>query len=63
MAYKGDTINYRISSPNGTYKTVDSLEEVDGLIDQLVNTYGAAWAAVDKIETTRIMVRKPKDTE
>jgi hypothetical protein len=58
MAYKGDTVKYRISSPNGTWRTVASMEEALTEIDQLVINYRVAWAAVDKIETTRVLVRK-----
>jgi len=61
MAYRGDTIKYRISSPNGTWRTVNSLDEVDVEIDQLVNNYRVSWVAVDKIETTRVLVRKLDD--
>lgn len=55
MAYKGDTVKFRISSPNGTYRTVDSIEQVQDNIDTLVNDYRVKWVAVDKIETTRII--------
>ena len=58
MAYKGDTVKFRVSSPNGTYRTVNTLEEAEAEIDTLVKTYGVAWAAIDRIETTRILVRK-----
>ena len=54
MAYKGDTVKFRISSPNGTWRTVDTMEEVDGEIEKLVHSYGVKWVAVDRIETTRI---------
>jgi len=57
MAYKGDTIKYRISSPNGTWRTVFSLEEAQQEVDLIVLTYNMAWAAVDKIETTRVLVK------
>jgi len=58
MAYKGDTVKFRVSSPNGTYRTVNTLEEAEAEIETLVVSYGVAWAAVDRIETTRILVRK-----
>jgi hypothetical protein len=58
MAYKGDTVKFRVSSPNGTWRTVNTLEEAEAEISTLVNTYGVAWAAVDRIETKRILVRK-----
>ena len=61
MAYRGDTVKFRVSSPNGTYRTVNTLEEAEAEIDTLVKTYGVAWAAVDRIETTRILVRKLGD--
>jgi hypothetical protein len=61
MAYKGDTVKYRISSPNGTWRTVASMEEALVEMDQLVINYGVAWAAVDKIETTRVLVRMMRD--
>ena len=61
MAYRGDTVKFRVSSPNGTWCTRDTLEEAEAEIDTLVKTYGVAWAAVDKIETTRILVRKLGD--
>lgn len=58
MAYKGDTVKFRVSSPNGTYRTVNTLEEAEAEIATLVKTYGVAWAAIDRIETKRILVRK-----
>jgi hypothetical protein len=58
MAYKGDTVKFQVSSPNGTWRTVSTLEEDEQAIKTLVETYGVAWAAVDRIETTRIVVRK-----
>ena len=58
MAYKGDTVKFRVSSPNGTWRTVSTLEEAEAEIETLVVNYGVAWAAVDRIETTRILVRK-----
>ncbi len=58
MAYKGDTVKFRVSSPNGVWRTVSSLEEAEQEIKTLVETYGVAWAAEDRIETTRILVRK-----
>lgn len=61
MAYKGDTVKFRVSSPNGTYRTVNTLEEAEAEIETLVVNYGVAWVAIDRIETTRILVRK-KDT-
>ena len=61
MAYKGDTVKYRISSSAGSHKTVDSLAEAEQLIPQLVSYYGLTWVAVDKIETTRVLVRKMGD--
>ncbi len=61
MAYRGDTVKFRVSSPNGTWCTRDTLEEAEAEIDTLVKTYGVAWAAVDRIETTRILVRKLGD--
>lgn len=54
MAYKGDTVKFRISSPNGTWRTVDTMEEAEGEIEKLVHSYGVKWVAVDRIETTRI---------
>lgn len=63
MAYKGDTVKFRVSSPNGTYRTVSTLEEAEQAIKTLVDTYGVAWAAVDRIETTRILVRQVKTEE
>ncbi|CAB4123170.1 hypothetical protein UFOVP29_329 [uncultured Caudovirales phage] len=54
MAYKGDTVKFRISSPNGTWRTVDTMEEADGEIEKLVQSYSVKWVAVDRIETTRI---------
>lgn len=61
MAYKGDTVKFRISSPNGTWRTVNSLEEAEQEINTLVDNYRVAWAAVDRIETTRVLVRETKD--
>ena len=61
MAYKGDTVKFRVSSPSGTYRTVSTLEEAEQAIKTLVETYGVAWAAVDRIETTRILVRHKAD--
>lgn len=61
MAYKGDTVKFRISSPNGTWRTVNSLEEAEQEINTLVDNYRVAWAAVDRIDTTRILVRELKD--
>lgn len=61
MAYKGDTVKFRVSSPTGTYRTVNTLEEAEAEIETLVKTYGVAWAAVDRIETKRILVRKLGD--
>jgi hypothetical protein len=58
MAYKGDTVKFRVSSPNGTWRTVNTLEEAEAEIATLVNTYGVRWAAIDRIETKRILVRK-----
>ncbi len=58
MAYKGDTVKFRVSSPNGDWRTVSTLEEAEQEIKTLVETYSVAWAAVDRIETTRILVRK-----
>jgi hypothetical protein len=58
MAYKGDTVKYRISSPNGTWRTVESQAEVDVEIDKLITNYRVAWVAVDRIETTRVLMRK-----
>ena len=58
MAYRGDTVKFRVSSPNGTWRTVNTLEEAEAEIETLVVNYGVAWAAVDRIETTRILVRK-----
>ena len=63
MAYKGDTVKFRVSSPNGTWRTVSTLEEAEQEIKTLVETYGVAWAAVDRIETTRILVRQIKADE
>ncbi len=63
MAYKGDTVKFRVSSPNGTWRTVSTLEEDEQAIKTLVETYGVAWAAVDRIETTRILVRQVKADE
>ena len=61
MAYKGDTVKYRISSSAGSYKTVNSLELAEQEIPQLVTSYGVTWVAVDKIETTRLFVRRTGD--
>jgi hypothetical protein len=61
MAYKGDTVKYRISSPNGTWRNVDSLEEAEQHISQLLDGYRVAWVAVDRIETTRVIMRKRED--
>lgn len=61
MAYKGDTVKFRVSSPTGTYRTVNTLEEAEAEIETLVKTYGVAWAAIDRIETKRILVRKMGD--
>jgi hypothetical protein len=63
MAYKGDTVKFRVSSPNGTYRTVSTREEAEQAIKTLVDTYAVAWAAVDRIETTRILVRQVKTEE
>jgi hypothetical protein len=63
MAYKGDTVKFRVSSPNGTWCTRDTLEEAEAEIDTLVVSYGVAWAAIDRIETTRILVRQAKADE
>jgi hypothetical protein len=52
-----------VSSPNGTWRTVSTLEEAEQEIKTLVDTYGVAWAAVDRIETTRILVRQVKADE
>jgi hypothetical protein len=60
MAYRGDTVKFRISSPNGTYKTVDTLEQAEVEIPRLVQSYGVEWVAVDRIETTRILIRNTK---
>jgi hypothetical protein len=60
MAYRGDTVKFRISSPNGTYKTVDTLEQAEVEIPQLVQSYDVEWVAVDRIETTRILIRNTK---
>lgn len=61
MAYKGDTVKFRVSSPNGTWCTRDTREEAEAEIGKLMESYGVAWAAIDRIETKRILVRK-KDT-
>ena len=58
MAYRGDTVKFRVSSPNGTWRTVNTLEEAEAEIETLVVNYGVAWVAIDRIETTRILVRK-----
>jgi hypothetical protein len=63
MAYKGDTVRFRVSSPNGVWRIVGTLEEAEQEIKTLVETYGVAWAAVDRIETTRILVRPFKADE
>ncbi len=55
MAYKGDTIKYRISSPTGTWRTVDSLPEAEAEAHKMITEYKLAWVAVDKIETTRVL--------
>lgn len=62
MVYTGDTVKFRISSPSGTWRTVNSMEEAELEVDLLINTYKMAWAAVDRIETTRVMVRHIKET-
>ncbi len=56
MAYKGDTIKYRISSPTGTWRTVDSLPEAEAEAHKMITEYKLAWVAVDKIETTRVLM-------
>lgn len=61
MAYKGDTVKFRISSPNSTWRTVESQAEVDVEIDKLINSYGVAWVAVDRIETTRILHKRTQE--
>lgn len=61
MAYRGDTVKFRVSSPNGTWRTVNTLEEAEAEIETLVVNYGVAWVAIDRIETTRILVRKTGD--
>ena len=61
MAYKGDTVKYRISSNHGTWCTVESRAEVDAMIDKLIQGYEPKWVAVDRITTTRIMHQKYKD--
>ena len=61
MSYKGDTVKFRVSSPNGTWRTVNTLEEAEAEIETLVVNYGVAWVAIDRIETTRILVRKTGD--
>ena len=58
MAYRGDTVKFRVSSPTGTYRTVNTLEEAEAEIETLVVNYGVAWVAIDRIETKRILVRK-----
>jgi len=62
MAYKGDTVKFRISSPNGTWRTVNTMEHVDVEIALLFNNYGVDWVAVDRIETTRLRYEKKVDT-
>lgn len=62
MAYKGDTVKFRISSPN-VGKTVSTMEEVEPEIDRMVRDYGVDLVAVDRIETTRLFVRKTKGTK
>jgi len=61
MAYKGDTVKYRISSPNGTWRTVDTLAEAEAEAHRMITEYKMAWVAVDKIETTRVLVRQMGD--
>ena len=61
MAYRGDTVKFRVSSPNGTWCTRDTLEEAEAEIATLVNTYGVRWVAIDRIETKRILVRKMEE--
>lgn len=55
MAYKGDTIKYRIISPTGTWRTVASLPEAEAEAHRMITEYKMAWVAVDKIETTRVL--------
>ena len=54
MAYKGDTVKYRISTNTGTWRTVDSLKAVDSELEKLKEYRHTGWVAVDRIETTRI---------
>lgn len=55
MAYKVDTVKYRISSPKGTWRTVDSLPEAETEAHRMITEYKMAWVAVHKIETTRVL--------
>ena len=59
MAYKGDTVKFRISSSNAG-RTVSTMEEVEPEIARMVQHYGVDWVAVDRIETTRLFVRDTK---
>lgn len=61
MAYKGDTIKYSIISPTGTWRTVDTLAEAEQHVTQMLDEYRVAWVAVDRIETTRVIMRKRGD--
>jgi hypothetical protein len=53
MAYNGDTIKYRISTENGSYKTVNTLLEVEKIVRNLSES-GSRLVTVDMIETTRL---------
>lgn len=63
MAYKGYTVKYRISSNHGTCCTVESRAEVDAMIDKLIQGYEPKWVAVDRIETTRILHKRTKESD
>lgn len=65
MAYKGDTVVYRLSGPHGS-STYDTLEEAEKAAENWLSGVQAyyknypeklkkrAWYAIDKIETTRV---------
>lgn len=65
MAYKGDTVVYRLSGPHGA-STYDTLEEAEQTAERSLEGIKAyykndpeklkknSWYAIDKIETTRV---------
>lgn len=66
MAYKGDTVVYRVSGVHGS-STYDTLEEAEKACERIMVGIKAyykndpeklqknSWYAIDKIETTRIV--------